>query len=212
MKNRYQTEHNLEAQVEPGSDGAVLVKKLQIKRIKDINDMELSLLIQLVDKVLDEVTEDQIISANDLCLWHKHWLGNVYDWAGEYRTVNIGKAEFQFASAHLIPRLMQDLNHKFLSVYLPCKGMTDEQLIEAMAKVHIEFILVHPFREGNGRLSRLLANIMALQAGQPMLDFSVMDNKKQDYFTAVQAGLDNDQPMQEIFKQVLQLSQKNAAS
>jgi len=31
-------------------------------------------------------------------------------------------------------------------------------------------------------------------------------------FTAVQAGLDNDQPMQEIFKQVLQLSQKNAAS
>lgn len=212
MKNRYQTEHNSEGKIEPGSDGAVLVNKLKIKRVEDINNIELSLLMQLVDRVLDEVTDDQIISTDDLCLWHKHWLGNVYDWAGQYRTVNMGKADFQFASAHLIPRLMQDLNNKFLSVYLPCKGMTDEQLIEAMAKVHIEFILVHPFREGNGRLSRLLANIMALQAGQPLLDFSVMDNKKQDYFTAIQAGLDDDRPMQKIFKQVLQLSQQNATS
>ena len=88
--------------------------------------------------------------------------------------------------------------------------MTDEALIDALAIVHIEFILIHPFREGNGRLSRLLANIMALQAGQPMLDFSVMDEQKENYFSAVQAGLDNYEPMKAIFRQVLHETQQNA--
>jgi len=88
--------------------------------------------------------------------------------------------------------------------------MGEEVLIDALAKVHIELILVHPFREGNGRLSRLLANIMALQAGQPMLDFSVMDEKKAQYFLAIQAGLDNYEPMKAIFRQVLRETQKNA--
>ena len=70
--------------------------------------------------------------------------------------------------------------------------------------------MVHPFREVNGRLSRLLANIMALQAGHPMLDFSVMVGNKQRYFAAVQAGLDDYEPMRALFRQVLHETQQNA--
>lgn len=88
--------------------------------------------------------------------------------------------------------------------------MDEEVLIDALAKVHIEFILVHPFREGNGRLSRLLVNIMALQAGQPKLDFSVMDEKKAEYFSTIQAGVDNYEPMKAIFRQVLHETQLNS--
>ena len=105
---------------------------------------------------------------------------------------------------------MDDFGKKFLAVFTPCKGMDDDQLIQALASVHIEYILIHPFREGNGRLSRLLANIMALQAGQPILDFSYMDRNKNDYFSAIQAGLDNDRPMKKIFRRVLLDSQQNA--
>ncbi len=104
---------------------------------------------------------------------------------------------------------MQDFNDKFLKVYTPCKSMDEEQLIDALAKIHIEYILVHPFREGNGRLSRLLAVIMALQAGEPLLDFSYIDNNKELYFSAVQAGLDNDEPMKNVFRQVLRDSKEN---
>lgn len=121
----------------------------------------------------------------------------------------MGKADFQFAAAHLIPKLMKDVNDKFLSKYTPCKGMDEEQLNDALANIHIEYILVHPFREGNGRLSRLLAVIMALQAGQPLLDFTYMDNNKELYFSAVQAGLDNIEPMKDVFRQVLHDSQQN---
>lgn len=41
--------------------------------------------------------------------------------------------------------------------------MSEEQIIEAIAVTHVELILIHPFREGNGRLSRLLADVMAVQ-------------------------------------------------
>jgi cell filamentation protein len=77
--------------------------------------------------------------------------------------------------------------------------------------VHIvELILIHPFREGNGRLSNLLANVMALQAGQQMLDFSYLDNNKSGYLAAIQTGLDNAEPMKTIFRQVPHENQQNA--
>lgn len=121
----------------------------------------------------------------------------------------MGKEGFQFAAAHLIPALMNQFNGGFLRVYTPCTGMDDEQLITALAIVHIEYILVHPFREGNGRLSRLLATVMALQAGKPLLDFTYMDDNKAEYFSAIQSGLDNAEPMKEVFKRVLHASEQN---
>ena len=52
---------------------------------------------------------------------------------------------------------------------------------------------------------------MALQAGQPILDFTIMDKQKERYFAAIQAGLDNYEPMEELFRQVLHDSEQNAA-
>ena len=59
--------------------------------------------------------------------------------------VNMGKGDFQFAAAYLIPNLMQEFNRKFLTNYTPCNGMDEEKLIDALAIVHIEYILVHPY-------------------------------------------------------------------
>ena len=50
---------------------------------------------------------------------------------------------------------------------------------------------------------------MALQAGQPLLDFSYMDVNKEAYFLAIREGLDNDEAMKDIFRQVLRASQQN---
>lgn len=51
---------------------------------------------------------------------------------------------------------------------------------------------------------------MALQAGQPLLDFTYLDEHKAAYFVAVQAELDNYEPMKEMFRQALRVSQQNA--
>jgi cell filamentation protein len=69
-------------------------------------------------------------------------------------------------------------------------------------------VLIHPFREGNGRLTRLLAMLMGLQAGLPMLVFDEMEGERREaYFAAVRAGLGEDyKPMADIFKRIIEQS------
>ena len=101
MTDRYSTLTNLEGQYQPGSNNLVLLNKLGITDLAEINQLELELLADLT-----ELEEGQILSSVDLCEWHRRWLGNVYVWAGNYRSVNMSKGDFQFATASLIPDLM----------------------------------------------------------------------------------------------------------
>jgi cell filamentation protein len=69
-------------------------------------------------------------------------------------------------------------------------------------------MLIHPFREGNGRLGRLIATMMALQAGLPVLDFSEVEGARlEEYFAAVRYGVDRKyEPMMRIFRDVIESS------
>jgi len=175
MTSRYDASDSIEGQYQPGSNGTVLINKPGISNSDEMDRVELELLELLYEKVLSNVTVDQTITVADLSEWHRMWLGNVYEWAGQERSVNIAKGAFHFAAVTQISRLLAELDKKYLSIYTPCEGFDETKLADAIAIVHVELILVHPFREGNGRLSRLLANVMALQAGWPELDFSAWD-------------------------------------
>jgi cell filamentation protein len=67
--------------------------------------------------------------------------------------------------------------------------LSSEHLVEAIAVTHVELILIHPFREGNGRLSRLLADVMAVQACLEPLDYSYWESNKDDYIAAIHQGM-----------------------
>lgn len=169
MTDRYDASGSIEGQYQPGSNDKVLLNKLGITSSDDMDQAELELLelLELLyERVLSNVTVDQTITVADLSEWHRMWLGNVYEWAGQARSVNMAKGDFRFAVVAQIPRLLAKLDQTYLGVYTPCQDFDEAQLAEAIAVVHVELILVHPFREGNGRLSRLLANVMALQAGR----------------------------------------------
>ena len=149
--------------------------------------------------------QDYQFTSAGICEMHKVWLGGIYEWAGKYRQVNISKGGFFFAAAKQIPQLMELFERENLQVFSPCNFTSDEKVVEALAVVHTELVLIHPFREGNGRLARMLAILMGLQAGLPPLNFSMIKgNRKQAYFDAVQAGMDMDyEPMKEIFRSVV---------
>lgn len=204
MTTRYDT--GSQGLYQPGSDDTVLLNQLGITNSDEMDDIELELLAKLYGKVLKKTKIDQVISIAEIKEWHHSWLGNVYAWAGEERSVNMSKGDFHFAAAGQISSLLKRFEVDCLDVYTPCEGFSETELVKAIALVHIEFILIHPFREGNGRLSRLLANIMALQAGWPELDFSLWDKHKNFYFTAINAGVYEDMsPMEELIKDTLNL-------
>lgn len=213
MKNdgRYDISGLAEAQFEPGSRGRVLRNALGIVRVRDMQLAESQALWLAQRQAIDIFSEDHRFTAEDIRSLHRVWLGPIYSWAGEYRSVNIGKGGFQFAAAHLIPGLMAKLERGALARFTPGR---EPVVAEALAVVHAELILIHPFRDGNGRLARLLALLMGLQAGLPPLDFSPLDgNGKKRYVAGIHAALGRDyRPLEAVFERVIEQTRKRAAS
>jgi len=174
---------------EPGSKNRVLENRLGITDPAELDEAELVLLQKLYQEVLVRNLPTGVIRVETLKNWHRRWLGNLFDWAGEERSVNMSKGGFPFANAVQVPRLLQVFERDCLARYTPCSGMEEPQLVEAIAVTHVEFILIHPFREGNGRLSRLLADVMAVQAGHQPLDYSSWDSQRDLYIAAIQQGV-----------------------
>jgi cell filamentation protein len=203
-EERYRAE-GPESEFEPGSRGRVLRNLLGIRSVREMARYESEALLAATQQMIDETRTDQRFTADDICRIHRLWLGGIYAWAGQYRTVNVAKDEFPFAAASQVRRLMRELEVGPLRKYTPCQSATAEEQAHAMAVVHAELILVHPFREGNGRCARVLAMLMGLQAGLPPLDFfGVRGREKQRYISAVHAGLDRDyDPMTTLFRRII---------
>ncbi len=126
---------------------------------------------------------------------HMMFLGKVYPWAGKLRDVNIRKGGFPFASAYALPEAMKVFERDTLLPNTPCHGSTLEEIAGKIGTVHTEFLLLHPYREGNGRTARLLATLMAYQAGMPGIDLGFIKRRGKEfdaYIGAVQAGLSRD--------------------
>jgi cell filamentation protein len=202
---RYKTDGLVENQYEEGSDGLVLNNLLHIKNKQAIEEIETRELYRVTEELIEVFDQGHRFTAADICAMHEKWLGPIYEWAGQYRQVAISKGGFTFALPKFIPQLMADFEKNELRRYTPCNYKTRDEQAQAMAVVHTELLLIHPFREGNGRLSRLLAMLMALQAGLPPLDFSEFEGKrKEEYFAAVRNGLERDyQPMEKFFNVVI---------
>lgn len=116
----------------------------------------------------------------------------VYAFAGERRSVNAIKGDFMFAAAAQLPRLLAEYERDCLARYTPAPADDRALLVQAIAETHAELILIHPFIEGNGRIARLLADVMAVQAGYEPLDYSSWDAQRENYFAAIRAALDRD--------------------
>ncbi len=199
--DRYDASELEEAQWEPGSRGRVLRNLRGIRSKREMDWMEQFLQFPVLEWALSSYGPDHRFSADDICMIHKQWLERIYSWAGTYRQVNISKGNFPFAAMQQIPRLMHEFERGPLWRFTPCRSnMTDQALAEALAVVHVELILIHPFRDGNGRTARILANLMAAQADLPLLDFSGLTGRNRGkYFAAIRSGVGQDYTLMERF-------------
>ena len=175
--------------------------------------LESEALLAATDRLIDETDVDHRFTAQDICEMHKLWLGELYEWAGRYRSVNISRDDFMFASAAQIPRLMQEFETGALREYTPCHFAEREEQAKALGITHAELILIHPFREGNGRCARLLASLMGLQAGLPLLDFGgLRGEERKRYISAIQASTGRDyEPIVSVFDRVIRRTLRSVA-
>lgn len=203
MSERYQV-NGPEGEFEPASNGLVLRNLVGISSPDDMDALEMQLLLELYDEVLLQDLPDRPLTVADLKHWHRLWLGNVYAWAGQEHSVNLGKGGFQFATAGLLPGLLRDYERQCLATWTPCDKLAPDEVAHAIAVTHVELILIHPFREGNGRLSRLLADVMAVQAGHEPLDYSSWEQNKPAYIGAIHAGISGSYgPMRQFVDQAM---------
>jgi cell filamentation protein len=205
---RYDVSDLTEAQFEPGSNALVLKNPLGINSSQEMDAAEARALERAMSSFIGIYGERHRFTAAELLALHKDWLGEFYKWAGQYRQVNISKDGFPFAVAAQVPKLMAQFERDVLKRNTPCSFKDSAEVIHALAETHVELVLIHPFREGNGRLARILSTLMALQAGLPLLDFSLLaGSKKEAYFAAIQAGMDkNYQPMEKLFAEIIEKS------
>jgi cell filamentation protein len=210
--DRYDVSELPEAQFESGSNGQVLKNRLGITSKQNMDSVEASALEQAMNVLVRTYGETHRFTAADLCHCHRIWLGDIYEWAGHYRQVNVSKDGFPFAAAMQVPALMDQFERDVLRRCTPCTFADRAEVVRALAETHVELVLIHPFRDGNGRLARLLSTLMALQAGLPLLDFSmIVDKGKNAYIAAIQTGLDKDSvPMERLLREIIEQSRPSS--
>jgi len=106
---------------------------------------------------------------------HRYIFGDIYEWAGELRWVNIAKGNF-FCAAPFIEAQAEKLfeklrNEKYLA------ALSGEQLPLRLAYYLSEINVIHPFREGNGRTQRLFIEYLAETNGY-LVDFSNVSSEE----------------------------------
>ena len=117
---RYDVSGLAEAQFEPGSDERVLRNRLGIKSPMEMDVAEARALETAMVGFVGEFDEKHRFIAADIREIHRRRLGGIYEWAGEYRQVNVSKREFPFAAAARVPDLMAEFETDVLSRLTPC--------------------------------------------------------------------------------------------
>jgi cell filamentation protein len=104
----------------------------------------------------------------------------------------VSKGDFAFPPAYLMRDNMNRFEGDTLGVLTPCRPAPIRDVCNAVAEVHAELLLIHPFREGNGWLARWLSNIMLVQAGMTIPDYGFVGKgarkRREDYLAAVIKG------------------------
>ena len=107
-----------------------------------------------------------------LCEIHRILFSDIYEFAGKMRTVNLAKGNFRFAPVMYLEAALEHIDK------MPQSGF--DEIIEK----YVEMNIAHPFREGNGRSTRIWLDCMLKQGIGQVVDWSRVD--KEDYLLAME--------------------------
>lgn len=139
------------------------------------------------------------ITPDLICSIHKKGFGFIFpDWAGKYRTIEVTVGEYEpphySKIAVLVKNLCDDLEERLKHIPSPKdeEGFLAE-VISLLAWFQHRFVWIHPFKDYNGRVARLLTNLLALNLGLPIVVIKAGTGAdRQRYIKAMKAADEND--------------------
>lgn len=120
---------------------------------------------------------------------HKYLFDTIYEFAGKIRTVNIAKGHFRFAQVMYLEAALQNIEKMPQSTY------------DEIIKKYVEMNIAHPFREGNGRSTRIWLDLILKKELGQVVAWSRVD--KEDYLLAMERSPIRDIEIKHILKQAL---------
>lgn len=143
--------------------------------------------LELFEKGMLDKLEAGTFSA--LKTIHKYLFEEIYDFAGEIRTVNISKGNFRFAPLMYLEVSLQNINKMPQSTF--------DEIVEK----YVEMNIAHPFREGNGRSTRIWLDLIFKAELGKVVDWSKVG--KEDYLLAMERSPVRDIEIKHVLKQAL---------
>ena len=137
----------------------------------------------------NRINEIEIGTTKGLCDIHKFLFGDIYPFAGNIREVNLAKGNFRFAAAMYLKDALLRIDS------MP------ETTFEEIIKKYVEMNIAHPFREGNGRSTRIWLDMILKKRIGKVIDWSKID--KEEYLLAMERSPIKDTEIMFLFKNAL---------
>ncbi|MBQ6907371.1 MAG: Fic family protein [Clostridia bacterium] len=163
--------------LDPLQDGcyensSVLINKFDIRDEKELEMLERNLTSYLMAQATIEIPFEDVNFEFYKNL-HKYVFGEIYDWAGTIRKVDMSKSGTKFCPANEIEKRGKNIFDR-LETQNYLKGFKGEEFINEFVDLYCELNYLHPFREGNGRIQRQFLLMLLNNMGKH-IDFKDID-------------------------------------
>lgn len=169
----------------------ILDNKLNITNQIELSKIEEKISKQKARQLYDsgDISQVKIGVYEGLAFIHSYLFSDIYEFAGKIRTVNIAKGNFRFAP-------LMYLNQSLEYIDAMPQGSYD-QIIEK----YVEMNIAHPFREGNGRATRIWLDLILKQEIKQVIDWNLVD--KDEYLSAMERSVVKDVEIKVLLKSAL---------
>jgi cell filamentation protein len=187
QRDKYNVSGNVEAQFVDDAN-EILVNKRRISDLETLQIAEEEALAQAYETLLAEVGTETPMTCALIKHVHGRIFGELYEWAGRWRTVQISKPGAIWPAVQFLDQSTATFEQEVLNKH-PAETLTnDDEFVAASAEIQGEFLAIHPFREGNARTIKLMNNLLAAQTGRPLLRYDSSLKGRDAYIEAAKAA------------------------
>lgn len=188
----------------------VLKNKKGIADLQTLYIEEEKTLGKAYEILLNEVRSDTPITSELILYVHRTVFVDLYEWAGQWRTVTISKPGVTWPPPDFLHEAMQSFQNEVLNRYPATSLKNDDVFCRALGHIQGEFLAIHPFREGNARTIKLVTDLLGAQTNRPLLIYNDSDAGKSRYINAAKAALVQDfDPMTLVIKDALTAARRS---